>query len=753
MNKMRIKSFLYSVFTALFVAGLSTSLTGVYSKLPIWSLSVQILMLGTALAWLFIADEHRIKKTMLSTGAIGLPVAVYFVISIITSIASVNTHESLSQIGQFATYLVFALLAACLVTNEGQATRIPQIVLLLGVLMCIIGVYLYWGEVGEVSQPRMNSIFGNKNHFGGYLLLVLPLALALYFHASTSRELVAYGATSILFLSCFVLTYSRGTWMSLGFVVPIMAWLMRSLPLKKHLLPRAISILLLTAATVVLINRVSLPYAFERSATAIDSVYAAAIGSEPGGTLAPRVDYWQGAFRIMRDKPFTGTGLGTFGTVFSEYQLKPPNYSKYAHNYFLQTGAEMGVPGLLAGLWVFLVLGWICYRCLAMARGSQLYPVTAGLVVSLFASTLHNLVELDWYIPAISILFWAEVGLLLGIFARIQQPDNATVSGGQPPILGGEARATTGHLVFIHRAVIAFCVIFLAWASLQLGTQILIDRGKKLAAQSHLFEAEAMYRLGARLNPLDPEPHFLLADLYLDRFEANSGEEDLLKGIESAKRAVELSPRDTGKRALLARLYLAGSFVEEAMLDAAIEQLESIVHARRAFQAPYAFHHLGQAYLTRNRLDDAKRLYLQMLRDFPQGLKSPQPSYVALSESELADLLAQAHLALGNIYVNEGEPDKAIGEYWASIELQPQRAHTHFNLGVLFYGRGDFNAASIQFKQAMEYDPGYAPTHYYLGLCYRELGRGEAKEHFETALLLDPECEECAEQLKSLESD
>jgi tetratricopeptide (TPR) repeat protein len=262
-----------------------------------------------------------------------------------------------------------------------------------------------------------------------------------------------------------------------------------------------------------------------------------------------------------------------------------------------------------------------------------------------------------------------------------------------------------------------------------------------------------MYRLGAKLNPLDPEPPFLLAELYLDRFEANGGKEDLVEGIELAKRTIELSPRDTGRRALLARLYLAGSFAGEAMLDAAIEQLESIVDLRRAFQAPYAFHHLGQAYLTRNRLDDAKRLYLQMLRDFPQGVKSSQPSYVALDEKELADLLAQAHLALGNIYVSEGEPNKAIEEYWASIELQPQRAHTHFNLGVLLYEQGDFNAASDQFQQAMEYDPGYAPTHYYLGLCYLELGREGAREHFETALLLDPGCEECAQQLESLESD
>jgi tetratricopeptide (TPR) repeat protein len=753
MNKMRIKSFSYPLFTALFIAGLSTSLTGVYSRLPIWSLSVQILMLGMAQVWLFIADEHRIEKTMLTTGAMGLPIAVYFVIGIMTSITSVNTHESLFQVGQFATYLVVVLLATYLATDERQAIRISQFALVLGVLMCIIGIYFYWGEVGEVSKPRMNSIFGNKNHFGGYLLLVIPLALALYFYAPTFKELVAYGATSILFISCFVLTYSRGTWMSLGLALPIMAWLMGSLSLKKRLLPRAISVFLLAVVTVVLINRVSLLNAFDASATAIDSVYDAAVGKEPGGTLAPRLDYWQGAFRIMRDNPLTGTGLGTFAAIFPEYQLEPPNYSRFAHNYFLQTGAEMGVPGLLAGLWLFFALGWVCYRCLAMAKGVELYPLTVGLAVSLLASTLHNLVELDWYIPAISILFWAEVGLLLGILARTQQLSNVTVNSGEPSTLDSEDSATTDKLSFVHWAAAVFCIIFLVWASLQLAAQILIDRGEKLMARSHFFEAETMYRWGARLNPLDPKPHFLLGDLHLSRFEANSEEEELLRGIESAKRAIELSARDTGNHALLARLYLSGGSMEGGMLDAAIEQLESIANMRRAFQAPHAFHQLGKAYLERNRLDDAKRLYLQVLHDFPQGVDSPQPLHVKLSEEELADLLAEAHLALGNIYLSEGEPDRAIGEYRASIELQPHRAHTRFNLGVLLYERGDLSTALVQFEQAMKYDPGYAPTHYYLALCYLELGREGAKEHLETALLLDPECEECIQQLESLGSE
>jgi Tfp pilus assembly protein PilF len=55
---------------------------------------------------------------------------------------------------------------------------------------------------------------------------------------------------------------------------------------------------------------------------------------------------------------------------------------------------------------------------------------------------------------------------------------------------------------------------------------------------------------------------------------------------------------------------------------------------------------------------------------------------------------------------------------------------------------------------SLEIDPKFSATHYNLGLVYLKLGeKNKAEEHFETALLLDPGCMECAQQLESLEGD
>lgn len=67
---------------------------------------------------------------------------------------------------------------------------------------------------------------------------------------------------------------------------------------------------------------------------------------------------------------------------------------------------------------------------------------------------------------------------------------------------------------------------------------------------------------------------------------------------------------------------------------------------------------------------------------------------------------------------------------------------------------GQCEEAIRQCQLSLEIDPKFPATHYNLGLVYLKLGeKDKAVKHFETALLLNPECEECAQKLESLEDD
>jgi putative inorganic carbon (HCO3(-)) transporter len=201
----------------------------------------------------------------------------------------------------------------------------------------------------------------NPNHLAGALTLYLPLALALVSIWRFSRRAIIgplLGLVgSLLFLALvagtLLLTQSRSGWM--GGTAGILAlvslagltsrcrwarWLGGALPV------------LAVLAVVVLILHLSPQQLGENlfgkeSASPVEEVVGAI-------TLEDRVEIWSRALYAIQDFPFTGCGLGAFRRVvpilYPFFTVPPDTDIAHAHNIFLQTALDLGIPGLVAYL-------------------------------------------------------------------------------------------------------------------------------------------------------------------------------------------------------------------------------------------------------------------------------------------------------------------------------------------------------------------------------------------------------------------
>jgi len=78
--------------------------------------------------------------------------------------------------------------------------------------------------------------------------------------------------------------------------------------------------------------------------------------------------------------------------------------SLYSHNAYLQVWAEQGLFGLAALLWFIFAL----YRRLVSARPPwQLMAATRVFL-------LHNLVDFTFFLPEVSLAWWAITGIAAG---------------------------------------------------------------------------------------------------------------------------------------------------------------------------------------------------------------------------------------------------------------------------------------------------------------------------------------------------
>lgn len=130
-----------------------------------------------------------------------------------------------------------------------------------------------------------------------------------------------------------------------------------------------------------------------------------------------RQEVWHWAISAIQDFPFTGTGLGTFRQVVRRlYPLDvPATYDiAHAHNIFLQTALDVGLPGLIAYLAMLSIVGFMGWQ--VAKHNEQLRPFALGLLASLIAFHTYGLTDALALGSKPGILFWMALGLLTAMF-------------------------------------------------------------------------------------------------------------------------------------------------------------------------------------------------------------------------------------------------------------------------------------------------------------------------------------------------
>jgi hypothetical protein len=83
-------------------------------------------------------------------------------------------------------------------------------------------------------------------------------------------------------------------------------------------------------------------------------------------TLDLRLEIWPRAIYGIQDFPFTGMGMNTFRKVvlvlYPSFLIGPDTDIGHAHNEFLQAALDLGIPGLIAFIALYIGAFWMLIR-------------------------------------------------------------------------------------------------------------------------------------------------------------------------------------------------------------------------------------------------------------------------------------------------------------------------------------------------------------------------------------------------------
>lgn len=304
--------------------------------------------------------------------------------------------SGMNSVARGSVYLIVFLISASL-EDTAEAKRVFLMLVAFGFVLSVFAIIQKGSWNGKIYWIRkMDGVpfgpFPNRNHFAGFVGMLIPLGLALSFEAKR-REMVFMSALFSLVMSfALIHTLSRGAFVSSLSSLALFFILVYRSRLKRGGTMYAIFILVLAAGSFFYLG---ISPVLERFA-------------EDGITDRLRFHIWEVSLAIFRDFPVFGTGLGAFGYVFPLYNdsIRMPYF--FAHNDYLQLLVETGAAGfLLAGLF-FLSLGRNILRHLSRGGTS---PLMAGLLASIFYISIHSVVDYNLHVPSNAILLSSILGM------------------------------------------------------------------------------------------------------------------------------------------------------------------------------------------------------------------------------------------------------------------------------------------------------------------------------------------------------
>ncbi len=382
---------------------------------------VVVLAFGAWLLRVLAYPDRRIELGMLTPWLLFLGVQLVSI-----AFTPYSKLEGLLQWARWvAAFLAFVLTLGT-ITSPRHAWGLVLAVLLGPSIAALIGLYQF---VVPTAAPesflilggrfaRASATFGKPNPFAGYLNMAWPIALALAFYflgrhraeqrADTPRsapqlEASAVGAAVLalvfggfggLLLAGLFASYSRGGW--IGAMVGIVTLALVSGRRTAAIAGFGLVFGLLGG----LLGVFSLlPPAFtERLATVANNLRIFDAGevtiTPENFAIVERMAHWQAGWRMFRDYPLFGIGVGNFNLAYPDYFVAPWATSQgHAHNYYVHTLAENGIFGLLSYL---MLIGGMFRRALLVRRelsGTAWGAVMVGVCGIIAAAAGHNIFE------------------------------------------------------------------------------------------------------------------------------------------------------------------------------------------------------------------------------------------------------------------------------------------------------------------------------------------------------------------------
>lgn len=648
--------------------------------------SVPAILLFTMMK--FKANENRnpVRKS-----GVDLSLFVFIGICFLSLFFTVYFHATLTEFFKVLIYLALFYILLNTINGERETKIVIFSVLGLSTILSILGLVGYVGyklnlttsifgfasRYSFTQAERIASTLQYSNTFAAFLIIPIFISFSGFISEVKLARKVIYLVLSLLFLLTFILTQSRGALVAFVVSVLIYLLLLKGKDRKYSLL--TFGILVVSILVVVLVRKeVFLPVfrsLFERI-----KVMFSFFKGQWEESLGDRVYMLKDSLKILKDYPILGTGNGTYQYVYAKYRTIY-FFSKFPHSIFFQVLDELGVLGGAAFVYMIFSL----FRKGFKVIKENYSTILVGVYVGLLGMFLHALVDFDWSLMFMPLIFFYLFALVISqgkmeyftfkcpVFRKLLKREKDEKISRIFDLEKIRTRRTRS-LVIVLTTVLAVVFLF----------QFLADfvnfKAKWNMRENSPQNIVSMYETAIFLNPFSAEYHYNLANFNTNYLIPLAS--DPTKYVKQAEieylAAIRRCPMFFLYHFELGKLYL------QTGNEKAIDEFTKTVQLNPL--DPGARASLGLAYLNLRKDTSMSRI------QFEKAL-------------ELDPKNADAYVGLGSLFEQLGDFGKALENYQLAIKYSNNNAYAYYRAGVIYKNKGMIPEAVNNLFWAMHYNP------------------------------------------------
>ena len=326
------------------------------------------------------------RKIDFTSTSMDYPILIFLIIGFASVVVNwTNLYQAGKGVSNLWEWFFAFYVVVHLVKRRNQLKRFIGLWLASAIIVTLYGLFQYIRKPGCL----ITSFFTLNSYLSQYLILIMPLILSLLLFKKIKKEKIFLGIVLSLTFILLLLTMERGAWLGITIGLLTMGIMLRD----KRILIGFPLLVLLTLFVSPL---------FRVHAT---SIFQPQCHSE-------RLCCMRSCLTMIKKHPFIGVGLGNFRYVYPGYMLpKAKEHFLHAHNVFLQIAVEMGIPGLLAFLWLLFLF----FKDIFSQRQEDKYlkvasiGLSAGIIAILITSFFHDV----FHSRQIATLTWYIIGMMV----------------------------------------------------------------------------------------------------------------------------------------------------------------------------------------------------------------------------------------------------------------------------------------------------------------------------------------------------